>query len=45
MGAIKLRYLTYGDFIQSIHDYLDLDDHEKLEVPRVVSILEKRIIS
>lgn len=41
MGAIELRYLTYGDFINSIEEYLDLNDEEKLNISKVASKLEK----
>ena len=41
MGAIELRYLTYGDFINSINEYLDLNDEEKLDISMVVSELDK----
>lgn len=42
MGAIELRYLTYRDFIDSVDEYLDLNDEEKLNIPKVVSELDKR---
>jgi len=42
MGAVELRHLTYGDFIHSIDEYLDLSDEEKLNIPKVVSELDKR---
>lgn len=41
MGAIELRYLTYRDFINSINEYLDLNDEEKLDLSMVVSELDK----
>lgn len=42
MGAIELRHLTYGDFINSVDEYLDLDNREKLNILKVVSELEKQ---
>lgn len=42
MGAIELRYLTYGDFIDSIDEYLDLSPEEKLDLPKIASKLDKR---
>lgn len=42
MGAIELRYLTYGDFINSIDEYLNLNDEKKLDISKVVSELDKR---
>lgn len=44
MGAIELRNLTYRDFIGSVDEYLDLNDEEKLNVPKVVSELNKNEI-
>ena len=42
MGAIELRYLTYRDFIDSVDEYLDLNDEEKLNISKVVSELDKK---
>lgn len=42
MGAIELRYLTYGDFIDSIDEYLDLSPEEKLDLSKIASKLDKR---
>ncbi len=42
MGAIELRYLTYGDFIDSVDEYLDLNEDDKLDVSKVISNLDKR---
>lgn len=41
MGAIELRYLTYEDFINSIDEYLDLSNGEKLDLSKVSSELDK----
>jgi site-specific recombinase XerD len=42
MGAIELRYLTYGDFIDSVEEYLNLNPDEKLNLSKVISELDKR---
>lgn len=42
MGAIELRYLTYGDFIDSVDAYLDLSPEEKLDLQKIRSKLDKR---
>lgn len=42
MGAIELRNLTYGDFIGSVDEYLDLNEDEKLNIGKIVSKLNKR---
>lgn len=42
MGAIELRYLTYGDFIDSIDEYLDLSPEKKLDLSKIASKLDKR---
>ena len=42
IGAIELRYLTYGDFIDSVNEYLDLNIDDKLDVSKVISDLDKR---
>jgi site-specific recombinase XerD len=41
MGAIELRYLTYGDFINSVDEYLDLSKEEKLDLSIVTSKINK----
>jgi integrase len=41
MEATELRYLTYGDFINSIDDYIDLKPEELLNVKKIADIVLK----
>jgi site-specific recombinase XerD len=41
MEATELRYLTYGDFINSIDEYIDLKPEELLNIKKIADILLK----
>lgn len=41
MEATELRYLTYGDFISSIEEYIDLEPEELLNVKKIADKLLK----
>lgn len=41
MGSGEIRHLKYEDFINSVSDYIDLSDPDKLNIPKVVYELRK----
>ncbi len=41
MEATELRYLTYGDFINSIEEYIDLNSEDKFNVNEIANKLSK----
>lgn len=41
MEATELRHLTYGDFINSIEEYIDLESKDKLNVNKIADKLSK----
>lgn len=41
MGSGEIRHLKYGDFINSVSEYIDLSDPDKLNIPKVVYELRK----
>ncbi|MGB9937248.1 MAG: tyrosine-type recombinase/integrase [Methanobacterium sp.] len=41
MEATELRHLTYGDFINSIEEYIDLDDSDKFNINKIADKLFK----
>lgn len=41
MEATELRHLTYGDFINSIEEYIDLESNDKLNVNKIADKLSK----
>jgi integrase len=42
MGASEVRNLTYGNFIDAMDDYLELDEYDLLNIHKVVKILRKK---
>lgn len=41
MGSGEIRHLKYGDFIQSVEEYVDLADEDKLNIPKIAFELRK----
>lgn len=41
MGSGEIRHLKYGDFINSVEEYLQLSDEDKLNIPKIAFELRK----